>query len=85
MSRGAANTKGKQGKLLDRFLKQKPEFKPYKLDLAVDLHERLEKLASDTGMSKDAINEAINYAIRKLVAQLEREARTNVDTLGANR
>ncbi len=67
--------KGKQAKLLDRFTKKKPEFKPYKIDLAVDLHERLEKLASDTGMSKEAINDALNYAIRKLVTQLEREAR----------
>jgi hypothetical protein len=68
--------KGKQAKLLDRFTKKKLEFKPYKIDLAVDLHERLEKLAGQTGMSKDAINDALNYAIRKLVSQLEREARS---------
>jgi hypothetical protein len=68
--------KAKQVKLLDRFIKKKPEFKPYKIDLAVELHERLEKLAGETGMSKDAINDALNYAIRKLVSQLEREARS---------
>ncbi len=63
--------KGKQAKLLDRFTKKKPEFKPYKVDLALDLHERLEKLASETGMSKEAINEALNYAVRRLLSQLE--------------
>jgi hypothetical protein len=68
--------KGKQAKLLDRFTKKKPEFKPYRIDLAVDLHERLEKLAGETGMSKEAINDALNYGIRKLVTQLEREARS---------
>ena len=75
MSSGAANSKGKQSKLLDKFLKQKPEFKPYKIDLAVDLHERLEKLASGTGLSKEAMNDALNYVIRKLLTQLEREAK----------
>ncbi len=78
MSNGAANSKGKQGKLLDKFLKQKPEFKSYKIDLAVDLHDRLEKLASDTGLSKDAINDALNYAVRKLLTQLEREAKQRI-------
>jgi uncharacterized protein YidB (DUF937 family) len=68
--------KAKQVKLLDRFTKKKPEFKPYRIDLAIDLHERLEKLAGDTGMSKDAVNDALNYAIRKLVSKLEREARS---------
>lgn len=76
MSSNAGGGKGKQGKLLDRFLKQKPEFKPYKIDLAVDLHERLDMLANETGMSKEAINDALNYAVRKLIAQLEREARS---------
>jgi hypothetical protein len=72
--------KSKQANLLDRFTKKKPEFKAYKIDLAVDLHERLEKLASDTGMSKEAINDALNYGIRKLVTQLEREARSADNT-----
>ncbi len=67
--------KSKNTRLLDRFTKKKPEFKSYKIDLASDVHERLEKLATETGMSKEAINDALNYAIRKLVAQLEREAK----------
>jgi len=71
---GAGRKRG-QGRLLDRFTKQKPEFKPYKFDLATDLHERLEKLASETGMTKDAINDALNYAVRSLVTRLEREAK----------
>ena len=64
-----------QGRLLDRFTKQRPEFKPYKFDLAIDLHERLERLASETGMTKEAINDALNYAVRSLISRLEREAR----------
>jgi hypothetical protein len=75
MSSNAGGGKGKQTKLLDRFTKKKPEFKPYRIDLAVDLHERLEKLAGETGMTKEAINDALNYAIRQLVSRLEREAR----------
>lgn len=71
---GAGKKRG-QGRLLDRFTKQKPEFRPYKFDLATDLHERLEKLASETGMKKEAINDALNYAVRSLVTRLEREAR----------
>ena len=67
--------KEKSSWLIDRFLKEKPQFKPYKIDLAADLHDRLEKLATDTGMSKEAINDAINYAIRTLLTRLEREAR----------
>ncbi len=70
-----ANKKRGQGRLLDRFIKQKPEFRPYKFDLAADVHERLEKLAGETGMTKDAINDALNYAVRSLVTRLEREAR----------
>lgn len=67
--------KGRSSRLLDRFTKQKPQFKPYKIDLSVDLHERIEKLASETGMTKEAINDAMNYAIRSLVTRLEREAK----------
>lgn len=67
--------KSKNTRLLDRFTKKKPDFKAYKIDLASDVHERLEKLATDTGMSKEAINDALNYGIRKLVTQLEREAK----------
>ncbi len=75
-----ANTKINNGNtkpssLLNRFLKAKPEFKAYKIELAADLHERLDKLMSNTGMTKEAVNEAMNYAVRKLVTQLEREAR----------
>jgi len=73
-NRGAGKKRG-QGRLLDRFTKQKPAFKAYKFDLAADLHERLEKLAGETGMTKDAINDALNYAVRSLVSRLEREAR----------
>jgi hypothetical protein len=69
-----SNRKRGQGRLLDRFIKQKPEFRPYKFDMAVDLHERLERLAEETGMSKQAINDALNYAVRSLVSRLEREA-----------
>ena len=75
-NQGTSKKRG-QGRLLDRFTKQKPEFKPYKFDLATDLHERLEKLASETGMTKDAINDALNYAVRSLVTRLEREARAS--------
>ncbi len=64
-----ANKKRGQGRLLDRFIKQKPEFRPYKFDLAADVHERLEKLAGETGMTKDAINDALNYAVRSLVTR----------------
>ncbi len=51
--------KGKEGKekrLLDRFLKSKPEFKPFKFEMAADLHERLEKLKKQTGLM-NGINE----------------------------
>jgi hypothetical protein len=67
--------KGKQSRLLDRFLKVKPEFKPYKFEMAADLHERLEKLIKETGMTKEAVNEAMNYAVKTLVTRLEREAK----------
>lgn len=70
-----ARKKRGQARLLDRFTKQKPAFKPYKIDLATDLHERLDKLASETGMSKESINDALNYAVRSLVTRLEREAK----------
>jgi hypothetical protein len=70
-----ANKKRGQARLLDRFTKQKPAFKPYKFDLAADVHERLEKLAGETGMSKESINDALNYAVRSLVTRLEREAK----------
>ena len=66
---------GKQPRLLDRFLKKKEEFKPYKFEMAVDLHERLEKLKKDAGLSNEAINDALNYAVRNLLTRLEREAR----------
>lgn len=86
-----ASKKRGQARLLDRFTKQKPAFKPYKIDLAADLHERLEKLAGETGMSKESINDALNYAVRSLVSRLEREARSldggtsgNVQVLGAS-
>lgn len=75
MDNQGTDRKRGQARLLDRFTKQKPEFKPYKFDLAVDVHERLEKLASETGMTKDAINDALNYAVRSLVSRLEREAK----------
>jgi hypothetical protein len=79
---GASKKRG-QGRLLDRFTKQKPAFKPYKFDLSTDLHERLEKLASETGMTKEAINDALNYAVRSLVTRLEREARASSSSEGA--
>jgi multidrug resistance efflux pump len=73
---GASKKRG-QARLLDRFTRQKPAFKPYKFDLAADVYERLEKLASETGMSKESINDALNYAVRSLVTRLEREARAS--------
>jgi hypothetical protein len=76
---GASKKRG-QGRLLDRFTKQKPEFKAYKFDLSTDLHERLEKLAGETGMSKESINDALNYAVRSLVTRLEREAKQAGDS-----
>jgi hypothetical protein len=76
-SNEGANKKRGQARLLDRFTKQKPAFKSYKFDLAADVHERLEKLASETGMSKESINDALNYAVRSLVTRLEREARAS--------
>lgn len=66
---------GKQSRLLDRFLKEKLEFKPYKFEMAADLHERLEKLTKETGMPKEAVNDALNYAVRMLLTRLEREAK----------
>jgi hypothetical protein len=71
--------KGKQKKLLDRFMKAKPEFKQVKIELAADLHERIEKLKKDTGMTAEAVNDAINYAIRGLVTRLEREAKAGAE------
>ncbi len=75
MTAEATSGNTKQSTLLDRFLKAKPEFKSYKIELAADLHERLDKLMSKTGMTKEAVNEAMNYAVRRLVTQLERESR----------
>jgi len=66
---------GKQSRLLDRFLKSKPEFKPYKFDMAVDLHERLDKLKKDAGLTNEAVNDALNYAVRTLLTRLEREVK----------
>lgn len=66
---------GKQSRLLDRFLKKKEEFKPFKFEMAVDLHERLEKLKKEAGLSKEAVNDALNYAVRNLLTRLEREAK----------
>ncbi len=77
MSNEGGKHKRGQSRLLDRFTKQKPAFKSYKFDLATDLHERLEKLAGKTGMSKESINDALNYAVRSLVTRLEREARAS--------
>lgn len=72
---GKKSGEGKQSRLLDRFLKNKPEFKPYKFEMAADLHERLEKLQKETSMSKEAVNDALNYAVRTLLTRLEREAK----------
>jgi len=77
MSNEGGKQKRGQARLLDRFTKQKPAFKPYKFDLATDLHERLEKLAGETGMGKESINDALNYAVRSLITRLEREARAS--------
>ena len=66
---------GKQSRLLDRFLKARPEFKPFRFEMATDLHERIDKLTEQTGMTKEAMNEALNYAVRTLVTRLEREAK----------
>lgn len=69
----------KQTKLLDRFMKAKPEFKQMKIELATDLHERIEKLKKTTGMTNEAVNDALNYAIRSLVTRLEREAKAGAE------
>lgn len=69
----------KQTKLLDRFMKAKPEFKQVKIELATDLHERIERLKKDTGMTAEAVNDALNYAIRGLVTRLEREAKAGAE------
>ncbi len=61
--------------LLSRLQKAKPEFKAYKFNLATDLHERLERLSETAGLSQDQLNDALNYAVRKLVTQLERETK----------
>ena len=66
----------KQTKLLDRFMKARPEFKQFKFELATDLHERLEGLKKKTGMTNEAMNDALNYAVRGLVTRLEREAKS---------
>jgi hypothetical protein len=70
----------KQTKLLDRFLKSKPEFKAYKFEMATDLHERLDALKKGTGMTSEAVNEALNYAVRNLLTRLEREAKAAKST-----
>lgn len=76
MMTGANGSKGtKQTRLLDRFTKAKPEFKQFRMELATDLHERLERLKKDTGLTNEAVNDALNYAIRGLVTRLEREAK----------
>jgi hypothetical protein len=76
---------GKDKKLLDRFLQSKPEFKPFKFDMATELHDRLERLQKETGMSKEAVNDALNYAVRTLLTRLEREARQNKESKGGSR
>ncbi|HEX8653057.1 MAG TPA: hypothetical protein VF708_19730 [Pyrinomonadaceae bacterium] len=75
MATGKGKNGGGQSRLLDRLLKAKPEFKPFKFEMSVELHERLEKLQNETGLSKEAINEGCNYAMRQLVTRLEREAK----------
>jgi hypothetical protein len=70
----------KQAKLLDRFMKARPEFKPLKIELATDLHERLDRLKKTTGMTNEAMNDALNYAIRGLVTRLEREAKAGAES-----
>lgn len=75
-----ANTSGaKQTKLLDRFMKAKPEFKQFKVELATDLHDRIDRLKKETGMTSEAVNDALNYAIRGVVTRLEREARVSAE------
>lgn len=70
----AKKSGAKQTKLLDRFMKAKPEFKQMRIELATDLHERIERLKKDTGMTNEAMNDALNYAVRGLLTRLEREA-----------
>lgn len=71
----AKNSEAKQTKLLDRFMKAKPEFRQFKMELATDLHERIERLKKETGLTNEAMNGALNYAVRGLVTKLEREAK----------
>lgn len=72
---GAQKNGAKQSRLLDRFLKARPEFKQFKFEMAVELHERIDKLKNETGLTNEAMNEALNYAVRTLVTRLEREAK----------
>ncbi len=66
--------KPKAVNLLNRLQQAKPEFKPYRFNLASDLLDRLEHLQSRVGLSQEQINDALNFAVRKLLSQLEREA-----------
>jgi hypothetical protein len=61
-------------RLLTLLQKAKPEFKPYKFNIAVELLDRLENIQSVTELNQDQINDALNFAVRRLVTQLEREA-----------
>ncbi len=69
------NKPNRSNSLLNRLQKSRPEFKKYSFDLSTDLHERLEGLQSGIGLTKDQINDALNYAVRGLVSRLEREAK----------
>lgn len=65
----------KQSSLLARLKRARTEFRTFKIELATDLHDRLEALSADTGLTKDEVNHAINYAVRGLITRLEREAK----------
>jgi light-regulated signal transduction histidine kinase (bacteriophytochrome) len=72
----AENTKpNRNNSLLNRLQKSRPEFKRYSFDLATDLHERLESLQTEIGLTKEQVNDALNYATRGLITRLEREAK----------
>ncbi len=47
--------------------------------MAADLHERLEKLASETGLSKEAVNDALNYAVRTLSHEVGERGEARVE------
>ena len=57
------------------------EFKPFKFELVSNLHERLERLKKEAGMTNEAANDALNYAVRTLLTRREREAGSGANSM----